>query len=90
MCVISVIMSIMLINTLMCIMCIIQFNVINVISVIMSIMPINTLINTMRIIATYLRDRDRRRVMSAAVFPGSLAIKLVPTQKYICNIYQLL
>ncbi len=60
----------MLINTIMCIMRIINISYICVISVIKFIMPINTLINTMRIIETYLRDRDRRRVMSAAVFPG--------------------
>ena len=60
----------MLISTIMCIICIIYLSYISVISVIMFIMLINTLIKTMRIIETYLRDRDRRRVMSAAVFPG--------------------
>ncbi len=43
---------------------------ISVISDIMSIMQINTIMCLMHIIETYLRERDRRRVMSAAVFPG--------------------
>jgi hypothetical protein len=48
----------------------IHIKCISVISNIMSIMLINTIMCLMRIIETYLRERDRRRVMSAAVFPG--------------------
>ncbi len=70
----------------------IQIKCISVISVIMQRMQISTIMCIVLVIGMYLRERERsQKVDVCCRFPrGSLAKKLVPTQKYIGNANQLL